>query len=78
MGRDGAGGLFLVVGTIREVSRQAAPVPVQRTAVTLMAGTADPMVPYQGGPQFLSARVVGRIPRRLDASEILLDMVTAG
>ena len=177
VGRDGAGKLerltldvagFLVVGTIREVSRQAAPVPVQRTAVTLMAGTADPMAPYQGGPlhargvagwmlrrraarhgdlppqrlvvpaetvardwaaangiigepvavrlpgqdgdppavrltwsapgcppvvlyrieggghgwpggpQFLPARVIGRVPRHLDASEILLDMVTAG
>ncbi len=43
-------GLFGVSGTIREASRQAAPVPAQRTAVTLMAGTADPMAPYQGGP----------------------------
>ena len=43
-------GLFGVSGTIREASRQAAPVPAQRIAVTLMAGTADPMAPYQGGP----------------------------
>jgi poly(3-hydroxybutyrate) depolymerase len=56
-------GLFLVSGTIREASRQAAPVPAQRTAVTLMAGTADPMAPYQGGA--LRARgVIGRVLRR--------------
>jgi polyhydroxybutyrate depolymerase len=56
-------GLFLVSGTIREASRQAAPVPAQPTAVTLMAGTADPMAPYQGGP--LRARgVAGWILRR--------------
>ena len=161
-------GLFGVSGTIREASRQAAPVPAQRIAVTLMAGTADPMAPYQGGPlhargvsgwmlrrraarhgdlpsqrrivpvetaardwaagngitgepavtrlpsqppdppavrltwsapgcppvvlyrieggghgwpggpQFLPARVIGRIPRHLDASKILLDMMAAG
>ena len=28
--------------------------------------------------QYLPARVIGRVPRHLDASEILLDMVTAG
>jgi polyhydroxybutyrate depolymerase len=43
-------GLFLVVPTIREFSRQAQPVPRQRTAVTIMAGTGDRAVPYDGGP----------------------------
>jgi len=43
-------GLFLVAGTLREFSRQAAPVPRQRLAVTIMAGTADPMARYEGGP----------------------------
>jgi polyhydroxybutyrate depolymerase len=43
-------GLFLVVGTIREFSRQAQPVPRQRTAVTIMAGTGDRAVNYCGGP----------------------------
>lgn len=161
-------GLFLVAGTIRESSRQAVPVPRQQTAVTIMAGTGDKMVPYDGGPlrarglpglvlrrraarhgdlpsqrrvvgtetaardwaagngiggepasvrladepgdppvtrltwsapgcppvvlyrieggghgwpggpRYLPARIVGPIPRHLDASEILLDMVTAG
>jgi poly(3-hydroxybutyrate) depolymerase len=31
-----------------------------------------------GGPQCLPVRMVGPIPRRLDATGILLDMVTAG
>jgi polyhydroxybutyrate depolymerase len=43
-------GLFLVGGTIREFSRQARPVPRQRTAVTIMAGTGDRAVNYYGGP----------------------------
>jgi poly(3-hydroxybutyrate) depolymerase len=43
-------GLFLVAATLREFSRQAAPVPRQRLAVTIMAGTADPVVRYEGGP----------------------------
>jgi polyhydroxybutyrate depolymerase len=43
-------GLFVVVGTIREFSRQAQPVPRQCTAVTIMAGTGDRAVNYEGGP----------------------------
>jgi len=43
-------GLFLVAGTLREFSRQACPVPRQQAPVTIMAGTADPMAPYHGGP----------------------------
>jgi polyhydroxybutyrate depolymerase len=160
-------GLFLVVGTIREFSREAQPVPRQRAAVTIMAGTGDRAVNYDGGPmrapgvggwilrrraarhgdlaserravpvetvardwaagngiggdpavsqlpvvgdppvtrltwsapggppvvlyrieggghgwpggpQFLPARVIGAVPRQLDATGILLEMVTAG
>jgi len=33
---------------------------------------------WPGGPQFLPARVIGPVPRHLDATGILLDMVTAG
>ncbi len=56
-------GLFLVVGTIREFSRQAEPVPRQRAAVTIMAGTGDPSVPYEGGP--LSPKgMIGLMMRR--------------
>jgi poly(3-hydroxybutyrate) depolymerase len=43
-------GLFVVVGTIREFGRQARPVPRQRAAVTIMAGTRDRTVNYDGGP----------------------------
>jgi len=43
-------GLFVVVGTIREFSRQAQPVPRQRAAVTIMAGTGDRAANYDGGP----------------------------
>jgi polyhydroxybutyrate depolymerase len=50
-------GLFVVAGTIREFSRDGQPVPRQRTAVTIMAGTGDRAVPYDGGP--LSASGVG-------------------
>ena len=49
-------GLFLVAGTVREFSRQAAPVPRQRLAVTIMAGTADPMARYEGGPMRRAGR----------------------
>jgi polyhydroxybutyrate depolymerase len=56
-------GLFLVAGTLREFSRQGCPVPRQKTAVTIMAGTADPLAPYYGGP--LAARgMVGRALRQ--------------
>jgi polyhydroxybutyrate depolymerase len=50
-------GLFLVAGTIREFSRQVQPVPRQRTEVTIMAGTGDRAVNYDGGP--LRPRGVG-------------------
>jgi len=33
---------------------------------------------WPGDPQYLPARVIGRISRRLDATKILLDMVTVG
>jgi polyhydroxybutyrate depolymerase len=56
-------GLFLAAGTYREFSRQAQLVPRQRIAVTIMAGTADPMARYEGGPM-RAPGVVGRILRR--------------
>ncbi len=56
-------GLFLVVPTIREFSRQSGPVPRQRAAVTIMAGTSDPRVPYAGGA--LSTKgMIGLMMRR--------------
>jgi polyhydroxybutyrate depolymerase len=56
-------GLFLVAGTLREFSTQAAPVPRQRLAVAIMAGTADPMARYEGGPMHAPG-VAGWILRR--------------
>ena len=56
-------GLFLVAGTFREFSRQAQPVPRQRAAVTILAGTADPAAPYQGGPMRMPG-AAGWIMRR--------------
>jgi polyhydroxybutyrate depolymerase len=56
-------GLFLVAGTLREFSRAGCPVPRQQAAVTIMAGTADPMAPYYGGP-LASRGVAGRVLRR--------------
>jgi polyhydroxybutyrate depolymerase len=56
-------GLFLVAGTFRAFSREAEPVPRQRTAVTIMAGTADPMARYEGGPM-RAPGVAGWILRR--------------
>jgi len=59
-------GLFLVAGTYREFSREAEPVPRQRTAVTIMAGTADPMARYEGGPM-RAPGMAGWILRRRSA-----------
>jgi polyhydroxybutyrate depolymerase len=56
-------GLFLVSGTALDFSRRAAPKPLLRTTVTCVMGTADPSIPYQGGP--LSRRgISGVILRR--------------
>jgi polyhydroxybutyrate depolymerase len=44
------GAIGLVAGTATGVSRQAVPVPRHPTVVVTFAGTADPLVPYRGGP----------------------------
>jgi polyhydroxybutyrate depolymerase len=56
-------GLFLVAGTFREFSREAEPVPRQRTAVTIMSGTGDRAANYHGGP-LRAPGVAGWILRR--------------
>ena len=56
-----ARGIALVAGTARMVSRQRALIPKQRCGVLLIAGTADPNVPYQGGQ---ASRLTGWIARR--------------
>jgi polyhydroxybutyrate depolymerase len=56
------------------------------TRLTWSGSDGPPVVLYRieggghgwpGGPQYLPARVVGPIPRQLDATQILLDMVAA-
>jgi polyhydroxybutyrate depolymerase len=42
-------GLVLVAGTARELSRRMAPKPARATAVLMLEGTSDPLVPYAGG-----------------------------
>jgi polyhydroxybutyrate depolymerase len=72
-------GLFLVAGTALEFSRRSAPTPVLRTTVTCVMGTADPSVPYQGGP--LSRRgITGALQRRRAArhGELPGESVVAG
>ncbi len=45
-----ATGMVLVSGTGRAASRRMVAVPQQATAVLMFEGTADPLVPYAGGP----------------------------
>ncbi len=53
-------GVALIAGTATVVSRQAIPTPVQATLVLAFQGTADPLVPYTGGP----IGPLGRLIRR--------------
>jgi polyhydroxybutyrate depolymerase len=59
-------GLFLVAGTFREFSREAQPVPRQQLPVTIMSGTGDRAVRYDGGP-LRAGGVIGLIMRRRGA-----------
>jgi polyhydroxybutyrate depolymerase len=43
-------GLFLVAGSALDLSRRKTPTPLLRTTMTCVMGTADPSIPYQGGP----------------------------
>ena len=43
-------GLFLVAGSALDLSRRKTPTPLLRTTMTCVMGTADPNIPYQGGP----------------------------
>jgi poly(3-hydroxybutyrate) depolymerase len=49
--------------------------PAAGVTVVFPNGWGD--VWHVAGPQYLPARVVGPIPRRLDATQILLDLVAA-
>jgi polyhydroxybutyrate depolymerase len=54
--------LVLVAGSATAVSRQGAPRPSRPTTVMIFAGTADPLVPYTGGPIGGLGRLVSRRP----------------
>lgn len=56
-------GVGLVAGTATGVSRQAVPTPRQALLLLAFAGTADPLVPYNGGP----IGPLGRIAQRRGA-----------
>jgi polyhydroxybutyrate depolymerase len=53
-------GVALVAGAATVVSRQAVPSPRQPTLLLAFLGTADPLVPYPGGP-------IGRVAQRRGA-----------
>ncbi len=57
-------GLGLVAGTGTVTSRQTLSVPRQPARVVAFAGTADPLVPYGGGP----IRLMGRLAQRRGAA----------
>ncbi len=53
-------GIALVAGAATVSSRQAAPRPARPTSVLMFEGTADPLVPYAGGPIGPLGRARGR------------------
>jgi polyhydroxybutyrate depolymerase len=57
-------GLVLVAGTATVPSRAARPRPAQTTGVVIFHGTADPLVPYLGGPIGPAGRRAQRRVRR--------------
>ena len=61
-------GIALVAGAATVVSRQAFPSPSRPTLVVMFAGTADPLVPYAGGPIGPLGRLVQRRGARASAS----------
>jgi len=56
-------GLFLVSGTTLVASRRSVPVPLLRSTVTCVQGTADPFFRYEGGP-LIRRGLSGAILRR--------------
>lgn len=61
-------GIALVAGAATVVSRQAVPSPARPTLVVAFAGTADPLVPYAGGPIGPLGRLVQQRGERQRAS----------
>jgi poly(3-hydroxybutyrate) depolymerase len=56
-------GLFLVAGSALEVSRRLAPAPRLHTTMTMIVGTGDRVIPYQGG-RLARRGVAGMLGRR--------------
>lgn len=59
-------GIVLVAGGAAFASRQARPVPARPAAMLAFHGTADPLVPYPGGPIGPLGQLVGRRSSRRD------------
>ncbi len=57
-------GVVLVAGAATVPSREAQPRPRQATSVVIFHGTADPLVPYLGGPIGPAGRMAQRRARR--------------
>ena len=80
-------GIALVAGTATVPSREAVPVPGRPATIAAFAGTADPLVPYAGGPIGPLGRLVQRRVARRHSSpgrglaapteDVLTDWVTA-
>jgi polyhydroxybutyrate depolymerase len=62
-----AAALVLVAGGSSEASRTARPHPARPASVLLFEGTADPLIPYHGGP-------IGRFTRLGGSRDVLGDM----
>jgi len=60
-------GIALVAGPGTERSRERMPRPARPTAVAIFAGTADPLIPYGGGPIGRRRRVGARRGRVVGA-----------
>ena len=60
----GAVAVLTVAATATEVARLVTPVPVAPCAVVCVTGTADPIVPYGGGPVTLPGPLGRRVARR--------------
>jgi polyhydroxybutyrate depolymerase len=62
-------GVVLVAGTATVPSRRAQPRPRRATRVVIFHGTADPLVPYLGGPIGPAGRMAQRRARRRGGGE---------
>jgi polyhydroxybutyrate depolymerase len=57
-------GIALVAGTAAVTSRDGAPIPLRGARVLMFEGTADPLIPYGGGPIGPFGRMAARRSQR--------------